>query len=84
MSGLVEETCQVRVTETPKGPATFYHWDETDSIMAREASDIEMQTFFDLYEKSVVCGQPAFDFVYFREERVWMCFGHYAKHQGGV
>jgi hypothetical protein len=84
MSGLVERTCQVRVTETPEGPATFYGkpWNDIDYAIYEDSADCEMREIFDLYQKSVACGLPAFDYVDFRDERIWMCAKHLAKHEG--
>lgn len=82
MTSLVEETCRVRVTHTPEGPATFYHWDELDDLL-RDSADPEMREFYDLYQKSVLCGLPALDSVNFGGVEVPMCATHLAEHQRG-
>lgn len=80
MTGLVEETCRVRVARTPEGPATFYHWDDLDDLMGA-SGDPAMRDLYGLYQKSVLCGLPAFDSVDFGGTLVPMCLAHYTEHQ---
>lgn len=84
MSDLVERTCQVRVAQTPKGPATFYCWSSLESFeeSCSESQDEEMRIFAEGLARAVPCGQPAFDYVEFGSEHIWMCIMHFAMHQG--
>jgi hypothetical protein len=79
MSNLVEQTCQVRVNAA--ADSIFYWWDDSDNEAYQDSNDPETRAMYENYLGSVVCGQPAADYVDFFGTRVWMCPVHYAMHQ---
>jgi hypothetical protein len=67
----------VRVAQTEDGPATFFHWGHEDAIIGQDTPDPIGQSYYDLYQESVLCGKPATGYVDYGENRVWMCVEHY-------